>query len=139
MAVAYSGCWRSCHCHSRSNRRRAPSAVVSAAPQTKGVSRTIEAKSLRIPGPESGLVILTSLFSAVRPSGNAPAADAFDAGQVAPALHLAETARRQQRAHRAGLVVAMLEQQPAARLEVGGGARDDAAQGRQAVGMVGQG
>src|SRR5690606_11534906 len=127
---------------SRSNSRRALSALsptaVSAAPQTKGASRTIEAKSLRVPGPKSGLVILTRLFLTARPSGYPASADAFDACQVAPALYLEETACRQQGAHGLGLVVAMLEQQPAARFQVGRGAVDDGAQGRQAVGMVGQ-
>ena len=57
-----------------------------------------------------------------------PAADPLDAGQVAPALHLLESRRRQQRAHRRRLVVAVFEQQPAVRCQMAGGAVDDAAQ-----------
>ena len=45
--------------------------------------------------------------------------DALVAGQVTPAVHLGEADSFEQRAHRLGLIEAVLQQQPAAGLQMG--------------------
>ena len=60
-------------------------------------------------------------------------ADAFDLRQVAPGFNLAQPRLQQQLAHRSGLVVAMLDQQAAARPKVSGDTADDRANASQTV------
>src|SRR6202000_1241528 len=63
----------------------------------------------------------------------ATAADAVAVFQVAKGFHLDEAARVQQRAYGATLIPAMLDQQPAAGLEIIGRIADDAANRIQSI------
>src|SRR3990167_2335425 len=66
-------------------------------------------------------------------SGNGPAAHPFDARQVACRKHPGVSRRTEQLSRSLGLVVAVLEQQPAAGMEMLLRARDDAADIVQSV------
>lgn len=71
-------------------------------------------------------------------AGPAAAGRAFDRGEIGERLDRDEAVRGQDRANRVRLIVAVLDPQRAARFQARPGARDDRADGGEAVGVVGE-